>query len=559
MKFTTNVSISMEGSASEDFGELKFNLPGWDINNKDFIALSFISSAGIINGFDYEATPDGGIGTLGFSDEPYYPDETIDTNFISGNFNYFQTKMFNQEVMGYDTINSIMNSLVYFERYGNYRDYEKIFQAFGKLTPDDVINVIKKYLSRENAGSGYFKVKTMDKRFKPETVTQTAENFGKDIDFSDLENPTQEQINKTREIGETVFTNANMTIKNYLSDMKEERLDNGLTIIFKPLSLNRKISISLGIKAPAYFQKSPYQHDMVYDLVFEGGPQILVRNDLEKYGANFGGDSGLNFTEYNIEVPVDKFSGAIDCLALSLKDRIFMPLVMDELKFNYMKSIEESRQNPDPNFHANHELGKMLYGNKGNGLNYFAQKEDILKKKLKDAEDFYISFYRPENTVIVIAGNLDYTDVLKIVRERFGGWKQKPAVIINNIPPLEKPDKNITKKVDMPVQQTIVLMAAPSTSYADITNHIALLVANDIFGGSGLTSRIARMVRDKYGLTYSIYSSVSPYGGQDIFSLSMQNSGQDVEKAMAMYREDSKSTRKQALTSLKSQDLRINL
>lgn len=538
MTFRKGQSVKVEGVASENFGNIYFKFPGWDTSNRDFITLFFISQTGLLGDLGYDPSIDGGIGALHFSEEPDYPAETIDRNYITKNLERFKQRWFRQETLGYDSIDSIMMNLVYLERKSGIRAYDELARGFEKLTADDVISVIRRYLTRENSSEGFFRAVSQDDRAHPRDISQTSESFGSDIDFSDMDNPDAESVKKTRALGKTVFNNALKAVSTYLSDVRETRLKNGLTIITKPYKLNRKVSISVGIRSGTINQNIPNLADTTWQFVFEGGPQIRLRNELENRGASFGGGNDNNYSSYDIEIAADDFGNGIGLLALALTNRSFNPVVLEEKKFNAILSLDEFKKSPSADAHASRELQKMIYGNKGPGMDLFAGPEQILNLTLTNVRDYYRSYYRPENTVIVVVGDIPQDKIIDKIRNSLEGWAQDEPVLSPPAPSLEKPASDTTIKTTLPVMQSIVLMAAPSADYSHITNYIALSLANQIFGGGSLTSRLARIIRDKYGLTYGVFSYLAPYGTNSIFNLYMQNASSDIPKALAIFREE---------------------
>jgi zinc protease len=538
--FKRGQTVHTEGVASEDFGEIFFALPDWNPDDRDFVSLFFISQTGMLGDFGYDPSLDGGFGMSRFSTDPDYPAETIEKSYIEKNLARFKERWFRQETLDYDSVQSIMMNLIYMERRAGYRDYDRIAKSFDRLTADDIYDAVQKYLGRTNTSTGFFKATRLDARVQPQEPSQGSEGFGKDIDFSDLDNPDAEKIKKTRAIGEKVFRNSLSSVSAYLADIRETRLDNGITLIYKPFRLNQKVAVSTGIRSGSYNQVAAYQAELTWQFVFGGGPQVALRNDLENKGASFGGGSDLNYSSFDMNVPATELDSAMKLLAVSLTNRVFLPLVLEEKKFNYLLGLEEYSKDPAPEPHAELELQKMLFGKRGAGLDPFASRPDVLGLDMTNVIDFYRSFYRPENTVIVVVGDIPYEKVLAMVKISLGGWRQMDGTLKPGSVALEKPASDQTFKTTLPVMQSITLMASPAASYERITNYIALSLANQIFGGGSLTSRLARNIRDKHGLTYGVYTYLQPYDKDSIFNLYMQNSKEDIPQALALFREELK-------------------
>jgi zinc protease len=530
----TDVNVYMEGVASEDFGILLFHLPTFDMQDPDFIAMSFIDWAEIIGGFGYWSMIDGGLGFMRYSKDPDFPAETIDPDYIRENFDDFKMKLFNQERMRYDSVNGLMRTLIGLEGWIGIDNYEKLIAEFEKLTADDILRVIQRYLTKENSVNGFFRAKTRDRHAQPQAISTTDERKGGDIDYSVFENPTDEQIASIRELNANQTQSSFASLTEYFETVRVETLPNGITLIFRPFSMNDKVVIRVGVDAGSVFQTKPYQANFTHNFVFNGGPQIYLKNELTRRGVSFGGNPGTDFVTYNIDTPVENFADAVKYISLALENRKFIPVVLEEFKFNSINRLRLLQNNPTPDAQADFGINKLIYGNKGAGLDSHASKRDIVRLSLSDIEDFYVSFYRPENTVITVVGNVDFDIVLKTVSSELGVWEQKPPRMNTNPSSLETPRRDITKRVTLDTMQSVVMKASPTVDYIDKTNYAAFSLGNLILGGA-FSARLMRIIRDREGLTYGVYTFPRTYREQAAIFLYMQNSPDDIGRALDIF------------------------
>ncbi len=551
LQFKAGVDVRMEGVASEDFGEVLFNLPKYDLADKDFVALYALSQFNLIGDFDFWATEDFGLGFMGFSDEPNIPAETIDRNYIRAQFDELRNEAFSRELMSYDSIRSIMFTLYSFQRDGNYRDYDKLTTAVANVTADDIIRVIDKYLVRSNSSQGFFKAKTRNPNAQPQSMNTTSENFGSEIDFSNLENATPEDISNAAARKAELFQGTLAAFSNYLSTVRTATLSNGITVIYKPFSMTEKISVSVGFRnAGTIFQVKPYQAGTTRSLLFDGGPQIRTRNALEINGARFSGGVSYESSYFGMETMPEDYASAISMLSRSLEDRTFLPLVLEEKKFTAINSWRERQNNPDPGMHAYYGINGMIFGNRGAGLDFLADNRSIPRLTMQDIDNFYRSFYRPENMVIVVVGKIPFEEALAAIKAQFEDWAQAPGTMSAVQASLSRPSRDTIKRIPLDVMQDVVMMAAPTVAYTDNTNYTALYLANQIFGGGGLTSRLMRSIRDREGLTYGVYSYPSPYGSETTFRVFMQNNPEQVNRAIEMYKAELQRYREEGPTEM---------
>ena len=84
--------------------------------------------------------------------------------------------------------------------------------------------------------------------------------------------------------------------------------------------------------------------------------------------------------------------------------------------------------------------------------------------------------------------------------------------------------------------QAHVLMGQPGYARRD-PDHFALVVGNHILGGGGFTSRLTAEVREKRGLTYSVYSYFSPGLHAGAFTIGLQTRPDQAQQALKLVRE----------------------
>jgi zinc protease len=88
-----------------------------------------------------------------------------------------------------------------------------------------------------------------------------------------------------------------------------------------------------------------------------------------------------------------------------------------------------------------------------------------------------------------------------------------------------------TREIQFPSSQSHVIMGHPGITRTD-PDYFPLYVGNYILGGSGLVSRLSVEVREKRGMSYSVFSDVIPLRVPGVFLMGLQTrNGQRVEAA----------------------------
>lgn len=129
--------------------------------------------------------------------------------------------------------------------------------------------------------------------------------------------------------------------------------------------------------------------------------------------------------------------------------------------------------------------------------------QGITRRKLVD---FYHRRYFPPNMVVSVVGHAQHEEVCEILERTL--HVRKKAVPVRSL--RRKPIvKNFVKVENRSLEQVHVLVGLPSASAKDKARFESYIV-NAALGG-GMTSRLYQKIREKRGMSYTVYSSVHPF------------------------------------------------
>lgn len=122
-----------------------------------------------------------------------------------------------------------------------------------------------------------------------------------------------------------------------------------------------------------------------------------------------------------------------------------------------------------------------------------------------EVERFYTTYYRPNNSVLVVVGDVRPDDIVPRLERLFGGWQSGtvPAVNYGTAPRVTTAHVYVVDKPDAP--QTSVRIGAVGVARSS-DDYFPLLVMNTVLGGS-FTSRLNQNLRETHGYTYGARSS----------------------------------------------------
>ncbi len=133
------------------------------------------------------------------------------------------------------------------------------------------------------------------------------------------------------------------------------------------------------------------------------------------------------------------------------------------------------------------------------------QIEDLKKVTLDDVKKFHKDFYGASVGEIAVSGQFNAPEISKLATELFGNWKSPAGY--TRITSMYKKIDPTDKKIETPDKQNSFFIAGETVKITDEDpDYPAVVMANYMFGASGLGTRLSRRIRDKEGLSYGVGS-----------------------------------------------------
>ena len=205
--------------------------------------------------------------------------------------------------------------------------------------------------------------------------------------------------------------------------------------------------------------------------------------------------------EGNLLTTKDNISKAIYFLTLMLKEPRFENEDMQRIKLQMVEALE--RQKEHPVNELNLGFAQELYGQHPYSRNPLGKKHDIMNISAKDLREFVNNKFSKSNLIIGIVGDLSENEDRYLVDDVFGELPDRGK--INFVRTANINFDGRLQKIERRVSQNIWLAGLPSVERKH-EDFYPLFVANYIWGGAGLTSKLSQNIREENGLTYGIYS-----------------------------------------------------
>ena len=274
-----------------------------------------------------------------------------------------------------------------------------------------------------------------------------------------------------------------------------------------------------------------------------GRQQIDQRFESLKTQANVGG--GLQGAVINLQTRSAQLADALTLAADVLRNPAFPESEFEQLRLQAITGMEASRK--EPGSIAGMALAQHFDAwPVGHPLHVQTLDETLAATralKLEELVAFHRDFYGTAEGEIAIVGDFDPVAVKKLLEDLFAVWKSpKPYA------PIDTHFTEVTAKrerFETPDKPNAVLLARHNLPLkVTDEDYPALMVANRIFGGGALKSRLGDRIRQKEGLSYGVASGIRADDSRDRkdddgnFSIQAIAAPQNMDKVEAAIREE---------------------
>lgn len=182
----------------------------------------------------------------------------------------------------------------------------------------------------------------------------------------------------------------------------------------------------------------------------------------------------------------------------------------DQVKRSRQREIESALKNPQSL--ANQRLSALFNAYGADHPFYTGslaeQRERIDKVTLDEVKRFHAEFYGASSGEFSLVGGFEPKRVEQLVEETLGTWRSpKPYA---RIPKAQADAAGASVVIDVPDQANAVLAARLNVKLRDADpDYPSFVVANTIFGGGSMSSRLGTRLRQKEGMSYGSGSALT--------------------------------------------------
>jgi zinc protease len=250
-------------------------------------------------------------------------------------------------------------------------------------------------------------------------------------------------------------------------------------------------------------------------------------------GASFSAGAGadrMSFSLRSLTYP-DLLGKAVDLAARQIGQAVWPNAIWLRERERIAASIKEA--NTRPATIAGRAFNQAVYGSHPYGFE--TTEASLAAISVADMQAAYSALVLPCRAKVSIVGAVTKPQADALVAKLLGQLPKSecslPSAnlpVISEIEPLKQAE---AKRINFESAQAHVLIGQPGYKRDD-PDFFAMLVGNHILGGGGFSSRLTNEVREKRGLTYSIYSGFQPGSHAGAFTVGLQTRPDQAAQAL---------------------------
>ncbi len=308
----------------------------------------------------------------------------------------------------------------------------------------------------------------------------------------------------------------------YALDIKKTVLPNGLTLLHVERHNLPIVMVTLLIKASP-LDEPPAQAglaNLTAALITEGTKKrsaVDISEEVDFIGASLGASADQDYTTLSLSVLKKDVEKGFEIFSDVLLNPTFPDEEVNRIKELIKGSLRQSEE--EPGFLADRAFKKAVYGDLPYGRLVTGSVTTIDALKRENVAGFHSVYYKPNNSILSVVGDLTEDELRTLVGKFLSGWKQAE---VPKRPVIKEPSKERKAiRIDRDLTQANILIGHAGISRGN-PDYYAVSVMNYILGGGGFSSRLMQTVREERGLAYDIHSFFAPFKEGGLFEVGVQ-------------------------------------
>jgi zinc protease len=261
-----------------------------------------------------------------------------------------------------------------------------------------------------------------------------------------------------------------------------------------------------------------------------------IYNELESVGASLGFSSGVHTSGFNGRSLAEDLPLLLNLLTETLTAPSFQKTEIEKLRAQLLTGLAIRAQ--DTSDMASITFDQILFKDHPYSRPEDGYPETIGKITRSDLIRFHGDHYGPRGMVIAIVGAVQPEEAIRQVRRSLGGWQVKGQKEPFVLPEPKLLKKTVSKHHRIPGKFQSDLVIGTNGPRRKDPEYMSASLGNNILGQFGMMGRIGDVVREKSGLAYYAYSSLSAGTGPGSWEVSAGVNPQNVARARQLIQDE---------------------
>ena len=328
----------------------------------------------------------------------------------------------------------------------------------------------------------------------------------------------------------------------------EQRLPNGLRVVLAARPGVRLVTAQLLVLAGSEFD--PPQRAGLASLAAglltkgtQGRSASAQAREAESLGGSLDSSAGWNQSQVSITVTVSQLDPALGLLSDAVMRPTFAQAELERLRAQVLDGLKIAYLQPATL--ASLATERLLFGSRPYGHPADGTPASLPRITRADLRALHGARYRPDNAVLLLAGDLDDASALRLAARHFGTWPASraggPAAPAAATPSPAAAESSLATAVPAPwvvidmgkADQATVMVAVPLPPLG--ADRATASVLNAVLG-SDFSSRLNQEVRIRRGLSYGVASQLDARREGGALRVSVQTRSASAAEVVALVR-----------------------
>ena len=337
-------------------------------------------------------------------------------------------------------------------------------------------------------------------------------------------------------------------------EIKQKKYKNGLRLVAaktnsKVVAIN--ILFNVGSQNESYDQEG-YAH-FIEHLMFKGSNNFSAEELMDKFtflGSDYNAYTTRTATRYTFKCLKENFE---ECFKIYADMFISASFDSDEIDKERSVVIEEMKKCDDDPVEVLYRTTMQNYFNGYSFAHDELGREEIIKNVTREELlEFKNKYYKPENCLISVAGDISFDEVDRIINEYYSSNYDYESdgynLNKNEIVPSIKNKYDIVERKDNQVNVCLHIKT--------VTLESDLKYVSDIYTsilGNSQNSRLFKILREKLGLVYSVYAFNDMRMNSGEVYIIFGTRAQNVKQAIKVIKTEMENLSKNGITDIELQ------